>query len=121
MVPEVFGIASGTEPVPVLKPGFGGIGGQKLFYNPRDDWNCQKSTEERHGWSSYRPKTATVRETFVGGDTPGLPNWIRKERQVRAKLIYQVCKILGPELYLIVHFTNCILCVFCKIHLSCEF
>jgi hypothetical protein len=32
--------------------------------------------------SHYRPKTATVRETYVGGDTPGLPNWIKKERQV---------------------------------------
>ena len=82
MVPEVFGIRSGTDPVPVLKPDFGGIGGEKLLYRPRDDWDCRRSTEERHGWSHYRPKTATVRETYVGGDTPGLPNWIRKERQV---------------------------------------
>jgi hypothetical protein len=52
MVPEVFGIQGGTGPVPVLKPGFGGIGGERLLYQPKDDWDCRRSTEERHGWST---------------------------------------------------------------------
>ena len=46
-----------------------------------------RSTEERHGWSSYEPKVPTVRESYMGGDAPGLPNWIRKERQVTQLLI----------------------------------
>ena len=51
MVPEVIGIGSGGEPVALLKPGFGGIGGEKLLYQPKDDWDCRRSTEERHGWT----------------------------------------------------------------------
>ena len=90
MVPEVFGIGtvsgSGTGgSVPLLRPGSIGIGGEKLFYSPKDDWDCRRSTEERHGWSNYKPKPISVRESYVGGDVSGLPNWIRKERQVRQK------------------------------------
>jgi hypothetical protein len=41
IVPEVIGIGSVSDPVAVLKPGYGGIGGEKLLYQPKDDWDCR--------------------------------------------------------------------------------
>jgi hypothetical protein len=60
----------------------GGIGGERLSYRPKDDWECRRSTEERHGWSSRQTRVPTVREQILGTSAPGLPDWIKKERQV---------------------------------------
>lgn len=49
-----------------------GIGGRDLLYEPKDDWECPKSTEDRRGWAvdSRQDRFET------------LPKWIAKDKQV---------------------------------------
>ena len=76
------------EPAPVGKVGLlkqkhSGIGGDRLNYVAKDDWDPRKSTEERLGWSNHKLHPLTTREQVVGRDAVGLPNWVRLQKQVK--------------------------------------
>jgi hypothetical protein len=63
-----------------LVPGKRGIGGAPLAYRPHDDWDPRRSNEERKDWAC-----PAAHDPLLAGPTvtPGLPNWIKKQKQER--------------------------------------
>ena len=80
--------------VALLKQKHSGIGGDRLNYVPKDDWDVRKSTEERLGWSEHKLHPLTLRETLKGRDAVGLPNWVRLQKQVISIYIVPIKYIL---------------------------
>lgn len=75
------------DPTPVGKVALlqqkqSGIGGERLNYVAQDEWDPRKSTEERLGWSEHKLQPLSIREKATGRDAPGLPNWVRLQKQV---------------------------------------
>ena len=76
-----------------------GIGGDRLSYEPHDEWNCQRSTEERRGWSEYKSEPPNLVETAIGYKrAPGFPSWIKHEKQVLRFYTYFVEDVVGQRL-----------------------
>ena len=76
-----------------------GIGGDRLNYEPQDEWNCQRSTEERFGWSEYITETPTLVERAIGYKRPtGFPSWIKHEKQVLRFYTYFVEDVVAQRL-----------------------
>jgi hypothetical protein len=82
--------------VALLKQKHSGIGGERLNYVAKDDWDCRKSTEERLGWSAHSLHPLSIRETIAGRDAEGLPKWVRLEKQARLSIF---CRMLKPNTF----------------------
>ena len=76
-----------------------GIGGDRLNYEPQDEWNCQRSTEERRGWSEYKTEPPTLVERAIGYKrAPGFPSWIKHEKQVLRFYTYFIEDVVAQRL-----------------------
>lgn len=73
--------------VSLLKQKHSGIGGERLNYVAKDEWDCRRSDGERIGWSEHKLHPLSVRETVKGRDAVGLPNWVRLQKQVRNEIL----------------------------------
>ena len=70
-----------------------------MSYEPKDEWNCQRSTEERKGWSEYKSEPPNLVETAIGYKrAPGFPSWIKHAKQVLRFYSYFVEDVVAQRL-----------------------
>ena len=76
-----------------------GIGGDRLNYEPYDEWDCQRSKEERKGWSEYKTEPPNLVEQAIGRKrAPGFPNWIKHQKQLLRFWTYFIEDVVAQRL-----------------------